>query len=78
VKEEKEGEREAVAGREPFAVKTGAARGTRRTRRDRLLPLLPLPHRRRAAAAYLLFFLAVPAVPPLFTDALHSGQWPLR
>jgi hypothetical protein len=42
-----------------------------------MLPLLPLPHRRRATA-YLLFFLAVPAVPPLLTDALYSGQWPLR
>jgi hypothetical protein len=76
VKEEKEGGREAAAG-EPFAAKTGAARGRSRTRRDRLLPLLPLPHLQRAAA-YLLFFLAVPAVPPLFTDALHFGQWPPR
>jgi hypothetical protein len=56
VKEEKEGGREAAAG-EPFAAKTGAARGRSRTRRDRLLPLLPLPPRRHAAT-YLLFFLA--------------------
>jgi hypothetical protein len=43
VKEEEEGGREAAAG-EPLAAKTGAARGRSRTRRDRLLPLLPLPH----------------------------------
>jgi hypothetical protein len=72
VKEEKEGGEKPPRG-EPFAAKTSAARGRSRTCRDRLLPLLPLPHRRRAAA-YLLFFLAVPAVPPLFTDALHFGQ----
>jgi hypothetical protein len=56
VKEEKEGGREAAAG-EPFVAKTGAARGRSRTHRDRLLPLLPLPPRRRVAAC-LLFFLA--------------------
>jgi hypothetical protein len=55
VQEEKEGGEEPPAG-EPYAVKTGAARGRSRTRRERLLPLLPLPPRRRAAA--LVFFLA--------------------
>jgi hypothetical protein len=42
---------------EPFAAKTGAARGRSRTRRrrERLLPLLPLLPRRRATAC--LFFL---------------------
>jgi hypothetical protein len=39
------------------AAKTGAARGRSRTRRERLLPLLPLLSRRRAAA-YFLFLLA--------------------
>jgi hypothetical protein len=53
VEEEKEGGEKPPAG-EPFVAKTGAARGRSRTRRDRLLPLLPLPPRR----AYLLFFLA--------------------
>jgi hypothetical protein len=44
---------------EPFAAKTGAARGRSRThrRRERLLPLLPLLPRRRASA-YLFFLLA--------------------
>jgi hypothetical protein len=45
---------------EPFAVKTGAARGRSRTRRERLhhlLPLLPLLPRRRAAACFI-FLLA--------------------
>jgi hypothetical protein len=44
---------------EPFAAKTGAARGRSRTRRrrERLLPLLPLLPRRRTAA-YLFFLLA--------------------
>jgi hypothetical protein len=55
VEEEKEGGEEPPAG-EPYAAKTGAARGRSRTRRERLLPLLPLPPRRRAAA--LVFFLA--------------------
>jgi hypothetical protein len=35
---------------EPFAAKTGAARGRSRTRRERLHPLLPLLPRRHAAA----------------------------
>jgi hypothetical protein len=55
VKEEKEGGEEPPAG-EPYAAKTRAARGRSRTRRERLLPLLPLPPRRRVAA--LVFFLA--------------------
>jgi hypothetical protein len=41
---------------EPFAVKTGAARGRSRTRRERLHPLLPLLPRRRDA--FLFFPLA--------------------
>jgi hypothetical protein len=43
----------------PTAAKTGAARGRSRTRRrrERLLPLLPLLPRRRAAA-FLFFLLA--------------------
>jgi hypothetical protein len=56
VEEEKEGGEEPSTG-EPYAAKTGAARGRSRTRRERLLPLLPLPPRRRAIA-YFLFFLA--------------------
>jgi hypothetical protein len=68
VKEEKEGEREAAVG-EPFAAKTGAARGRSRTYHDRLLPLLPLPPRRRAAA-YLLFFLA--GKPPRLSSPTRS------
>jgi hypothetical protein len=56
VKEEKEGGEEPSAG-EPNAAKTGAARGRSRTRHEHLLPLLPLPPRRRAVA-YFLFFLA--------------------
>jgi hypothetical protein len=51
----KRGEKPPVG--ESLTAKPGAARGRSRTRRERLLPLLPLPHRRRAAA-YLLFFLA--------------------
>jgi hypothetical protein len=68
VKEEKEGGEKPPVG-EPFAMKTGAARGRSWTRRERLLPLLPLPPRRRATA-YLLFFLA--GKPPRLSSPTHS------
>jgi hypothetical protein len=76
VKEEKEGGEEPPAG-EPHAAKTRAARGRSRTRRERLLPLLPLPPRRRAAA--LVFFLAGKprrlTSPPCSTSASgHRGE----
>jgi hypothetical protein len=60
----------------PTAAKTGAARGGSRTRRERLLPLLPLLPRRRAAA-FLFFLLAgkphrhttpTPALRPVATE----------
>jgi hypothetical protein len=59
----------------PFAAKPGAARGRSRTRRERLPPLLPLPHRRRAAA-YLLFFLAgkPPCLPSPTRSTWASGH----
>jgi hypothetical protein len=76
VKEEKQGGEELPA-EEPYAAKTGAARGRSRTRRERLLPLLPLPPRRRAAA--LVFFLADKprrlTSPPRTTSASgHRGE----
>jgi hypothetical protein len=76
VKEEKEGEEEPPAG-QPYAAKTGAARGRSRTHRERLLPLLPLPPRRRAAA--LVFFIAGKprslTSPPRSTSARgHRGE----
>jgi hypothetical protein len=60
----------------PTAAKTGAARGRSRTRRERLLPLLPLLPRRRATA-FLFFLLAgkphrpttpMPALRPVATE----------
>jgi hypothetical protein len=73
VEEEKEGGEEPPAG-EPYAAKTGAARGRSQTRRERLLPL---PPRRRAAA--LVFFLAGKphhlTSPPRSTSASgHRGE----
>jgi hypothetical protein len=76
VKEEKEGGEEPPAG-ELYAAKTGAACGSSRTRRERLLPLLPLPPRRRAAA-HVFFLTGKPrrlTSPPRSTSASgHRGE----
>jgi hypothetical protein len=56
----------------PTVAKTGAARGRSRTRRERLLPLLPLLPRRRTAACFLFLLTGKPhchTSPTRFTSA---------
>jgi hypothetical protein len=60
------------------AAKTGATCGRSRTRRERLLPLLPLLPRRRAAACFLFLLADKPhrlPSPTRFTSASgHKGE----
>jgi hypothetical protein len=77
----KEGRRRSGAAvGEPFAAKTGAARERSRTRRrqERLLPLLPLLPRRRAAACIFFLLAGKPhrhTTPMHYTSARsHGGE----
>jgi hypothetical protein len=66
---------------DPFAAKTGAARGRSRTRRERLhhlLPLLPLLPRRCATACFFFLLAGKPhrhTTPMHYTSARsHGGE----